>query len=240
MSALTEVQAQQNNLFVPKKDDHKPMHRLIQDLHQHFEQFGNGIESAKRVGDVMSNYITNNTDWKEYAHFHPSFYARNLIELNEHFEIMVCHEIDPVPLALTAESLLPQKSKVLCWKDGQKSPIHNHAESSCWMGCLEGQIEETYYHVKDEPETGPEEGICPNLIKGKTETHSTGEIAYIRDEIALHVIRPLEGDAASLHLYAPPIRSCLTYIPALGKTVRKKVGYYTLNGERCNEIALLS
>jgi cysteine dioxygenase len=189
-----------------------PLQRLVGDLRKHFDQFGNGPEGAQRVSTMMSDYIHNHEDWKDYALYHPAFYARNLVECNDHFELIV-----------------------ICWKDGQKSPIHNHAGSSCWMGCLEGQIEETYYHVKDEPETGPEEGICPNLIKGQTEEHTKGEVAYIRDEIALHVIRPLDGNGVSLHLYSPPIKSCLIYIPALGKTARKTVGYYTINKQRCND-----
>ena len=61
------------------------------------------------------------------------------------------------------------------------------------MRCLEGAIEETYYHAKDGPDA--EDGICPNLVK--TETHNKGEVAYIRDEIALHVVRPQNGDGIS-------------------------------------------
>jgi len=217
---MSVAQQQEEIVAMSKKEaigaslsaEQPPLQRLCQDLRKHFDQFGNGPEGAQRVSTMMSDYIQNHEDWKEYALYHPAFYARNLVECNDHFELIV-----------------------ICWKDGQKSPIHNHAGSSCWMGCLEGQIEETYYHVKDEPETGPEEGICPNLIKGQTEAHTKGEVAYIRDEIALHVIRPLDGNGVSLHLYSPPIKSCLIYIPALGKTARKTVGYYTINKQRCND-----
>ncbi len=101
------------------------------------------------------------------------------------------------------------------------------------MGCLEGAIEETYYHVKDGPYA--EDGTCPNLVKGKTETHDKGEVGYIRDEIALHAVRPLNGDGISLHLYSPPIKNCLIYLPALGKTTRKQLGYFSVKGVRCND-----
>merc|ERR1711879_745862 len=172
-----------------------PLQRFCDDLRKHFDQFGNGAEGAECVKSMMSEYIHTHEDWKDYALYHPAFYARNLVEANEHFELIV-----------------------ICWKDGQKSPIHNHAGSSCWMGCLQGKIEETYYHIKDQ-----------------TEAHTTGEVAYIRDEIALHVIRPIDGNGVSLHLYSPPIKSCLIYIPALGKTARKTVGYYTIDKVRCND-----
>ena len=101
------------------------------------------------------------------------------------------------------------------------------------MRCLEGAIEETYYHLKDGPDA--EDGIRPNLAKGKTETHNKGEVAYIRDEIALHVVRPQNGHGISLHLYSPPIKNCLIYLPALGKTTRKQLGYFTVKGVRCND-----
>merc|ERR1712183_1222324 len=173
MSVVQQQHDQQTTLpdVVFKKEvastsQQAPLQRFCDDLRKHFDQFGNGAEGAERVKSLMSEYIHTHEDWKDYALYHPAFYARNLVEANEHFELIV-----------------------ICWKDGQKSPIHNHAGSSCWMGCLEGKIEETYYHV----------------------------------------------NGVSLHLYSPPIKSCLIYIPALGKTARKTVGYYTIDKVRCND-----
>jgi len=238
MSVVQQQHDQQTTLpdVVFKKEvastsQQAPLQRFCDDLRKHFDQFGNGAEGAERVKSLMSEYIHTHEDWKDYAIYHPAFYARNLVEANEHFELIV----RPPPVTHLLQTINFFDLQVICWKDGQKSPIHNHAGSSCWMGCLEGKIEETYYHVKDEPETGPEEGICPNLIKGQTEAHTKGEVAYIRDEIALHVIRPIDGNGVSLHLYSPPIKSCLIYIPALGKTARKTVGYHTIDKVRCND-----
>jgi hypothetical protein len=66
-----------------------PLKRLCDDLRKHFDQFGNGAEGAERVKGMMSEYIETHDDWKEYALYHPAFYARNLVEANEHFELIV-------------------------------------------------------------------------------------------------------------------------------------------------------
>ncbi len=101
------------------------------------------------------------------------------------------------------------------------------------MGCLEGTIEETYFHIKD---ANPcDEGICPNLVKGRSATLEKGAVAYIRDEIALHVINPMDGNGVSLHLYSPPIKTCSIYIPALGKVCKKQLGYFSKNKVRCTD-----
>lgn len=188
-----------------------PLQQLCQQLKKHFETHREGRNSSE-VKKMMQDYVRNHEDWKEYCIYHPAFYARNLVEANEYFELIV-----------------------LCWQEGQKSPIHNHAGSSCWMACLEGTIEETYYHIVEPDEQKTANGICPNLRKGTSSQMHQGDVGYIHDEIALHVIRPVEGHGVSLHLYSPPIKNCSIYIPALGKVAQKQLGYYTVNKQRCTE-----
>jgi hypothetical protein len=74
-----------------------PLQRLCQDLRKHFDQFGNGPEGAQRVSTMMSDYIQNHEDWKEYALYHPAFYARNLVECNDHFELIVRRTLMALP-----------------------------------------------------------------------------------------------------------------------------------------------
>ncbi len=37
----------------------------------------------------MATYINNHDNWKEFAILHPAGYACNLVERNEHFELIV-------------------------------------------------------------------------------------------------------------------------------------------------------
>jgi cysteine dioxygenase len=63
-------------------------------------------------------------DIQPYLHFSDEKYARNPIFRNEVFE-MLC----------------------LCWKSGQRSPIHDHKGSNCCVRILEGTITATDFEV---------------------------------------------------------------------------------------------
>jgi cysteine dioxygenase len=111
---------------------------------------------------------------------------------------------------------------VLCWDAGQESPIHNHAGQNCWMAVLAGEIEEIQFHVA--PRGGP-------LERGKARTFGRGRCAFIRDEIALHLVRPGDGRrGVSLHLYSRPIDACDVYEPDSGRIVRRSLGYHSVDG----------
>ena len=131
----------------------------------------------------------------QYTFFADQRYARNLIELNDHFELMV-----------------------ICWKPGQVSPIHNHANSSCWMGVARGELLEEYARLlaghaqcwlttsQILPRAAPrrwqhlraQEGATSlhtkfrhaHAMQGEQHVMQRGLVGYINDEIAVHRIRP--------------------------------------------------
>lgn len=115
---------------------------------------------------------------------------------------------------------------LLCWGEGHESPIHNHAEQACWMAVLDGELEEVHYRVPD-GEGGP-------LAEGRRQAMSRGQVAFIEDSIALHLIRPTAGNrGVSLHLYAKPIDQCNIYCPDTGRTELIEMGYHSVRGEPC-------
>ena len=112
---------------------------------------------------------------------------------------------------------------IVCWNPDQESPIHNHEGSDCWMTVLDGQVEEQHF---DFP-TG--NGA---LKPTRTTTCETATVAFIRDEIALHLVRPIGGKrAASLHLYSTPIPSCQIYCPETGQVDRREMSFHSIKGE---------
>ena len=112
---------------------------------------------------------------------------------------------------------------VVCWSPDQESPIHNHAGSNCWMGVLKGEVEEVHFDP-------PGDGIPPKQRQSRV--YQRGQVAFIRDEIALHLVRPAgDGPAASLHLYSKPIESCQLYCPETGKVEDRDMCFYTVKGE---------
>lgn len=76
-----------------------PIDILVNDLTHAFETHGKG----EIIQQLLEKYIQNNNDWREYAHFCPHKYSRNLVARTKMYELMV-----------------------ICWGEGQRSPIHNH------------------------------------------------------------------------------------------------------------------
>ncbi len=112
---------------------------------------------------------------------------------------------------------------VLCWDRGQTSPIHNHAGQNCWMAVLEGRIEEIQFH--------PPAGGAGPLATGSTRTLEPGRVAFINDDIALHLVRPAAGQKGiSLHLYSRPIDTCNVYDPDSGRVVARRLEYHSVGG----------
>ncbi len=92
---------------------------------------------------------------------------------------------------------------VICWRSGQRSPIHNHAGSTCGLRILSGVATETRF------ETTPSE-----LIKAVGSSDmSVGELAVTQDS-EIHQVSNLqtEGtDLVTLHIYSPPLLRMDTY-----------------------------
>ncbi len=61
-------------------------------------------------------------DVREFVEFGDSAYRRNLVTMGPWYEILV-----------------------ICWRSGQRSPIHNHAQSTCGLKVLQGVCSETVF-----------------------------------------------------------------------------------------------
>jgi cysteine dioxygenase len=92
---------------------------------------------------------------------------------------------------------------VLCWKNGQRSPIHDHAGSSCGMRVLRGTLTETLFeftangHVKA---VGSRD-LAPGSVAGS-------------QDFDLHQVSNLQpgtADLVTLHVYSPPLLKMGTY-----------------------------
>ena len=76
--------------------------------------------------------------------------------LDELLDLLACVEVDPADLAdhvrFSAQGYTRNLVRagpwyhllVLCWKNGQRSPIHDHAGSSCAVRVLRGVLTETW------------------------------------------------------------------------------------------------
>jgi DMSO/TMAO reductase YedYZ molybdopterin-dependent catalytic subunit len=92
---------------------------------------------------------------------------------------------------------------VMCWKNGQRSPVHNHAESVCAVRVLRGTLTETRY------------AIAPNGAVKAVGSCELGPGSICAAEDAdMHQIANFQAggaDLVTLHVYAPPLARMSTF-----------------------------
>ena len=160
-----------------------------------------GNARPARIAALLGDYAQSETDWRACALFCDAHYTRNLVAREERFELMV-----------------------LCWNAGQASPIHNHEGQDCWMAVLDGEIEEVRYPFPAGDASAP---LHPqNALRFRQ-----GQVAFIRDEMGLHLVRPARpAPGITLHLYSSPYDECNCYCPDTGRVTRKRLGHYSIRG----------
>ena len=119
-------------------------------------------------------------DAQSYVRFHPAHYLRNLMRAGPAYQALV-----------------------LCWKNGQRSPIHDHEGSSCAVKVLAGVATETLFSV------------APNGMIYATGSRALRAGATTASQDAdIHQMSNLQAGAAeliTLHVYSPPLLSMHVY-----------------------------
>lgn len=146
-------------------------------------------------------------DVAEFIRFSDRHYQRNLVRAGPWYHVWV-----------------------MCWKNGQRSPIHDHAASNCTVRVLKGTLTETLF------EFAPNGLVKPVGSRDLTE----GSVCAMHDR-GLHQISNLQAGNAeliTLHIYSPPLLRMATFSltdPSRGEDVwieeRKVVTAYPENSE---------
>jgi len=119
-------------------------------------------------------------DLADYARFSEEKYLRNLVHEGEWYHVLA-----------------------LCWRSGQRSPIHNHAGSTCGLRVLEGVATETVF-----------EPTPSGLIKAVSSTEMRAGSVAASQDADIHQVSNLESpgcDLVTLHVYSPPLMRMDTY-----------------------------
>jgi cysteine dioxygenase len=119
-------------------------------------------------------------DVAEFAQFSEDTYVRNLIRTGPWYHLLA-----------------------LCWRSGQRSPIHNHAGSTCGLKILKGVATETVF------KSSPSSLMYP----ARSHDMQTNEIAVAQDS-DVHQVSNLQTpgeDLVTLHIYSPPLLRMDTY-----------------------------
>ena len=117
---------------------------------------------------------------KPFLHFGETCYTRNLICENTWYELLC-----------------------ICWKNGQKSLIHNHAQSTCGLRVITGQGIETTFVERADGKVDPVKQCVVN----------PGEICCTQDS-DIHQVANEQADGSdlvTLHIYSPPLRTMQTW-----------------------------
>lgn len=131
---------------------------------------------------MMADLDVTMDDVRPYAHFNEETYQRNLMREG------------PAYAAL-----------VLCWRNGQRSPIHDHRGSSCGVRVLAGAMVETTY------DRTPDGMI---YVTGSNRL-SAGQVCGSED-LDIHQVCNLQPDGqdlVTLHVYSPPLMKMGVYSP---------------------------
>jgi len=138
------------------------------------------VPTLEEVNDWFATAFLRQRDYEQYRLFSTHNYARNLVVRSEFAEMLF-----------------------LCWRPGQRTPIHDHGGSIGVVLVCEGMMTETMY------EHAPEGHVRPYSTYRRSPGSTTG--ADVPDIHQLINLEPEGRDLVTLHCYAPPLSVLNTY-----------------------------
>lgn len=101
---------------------------------------------------------------------------------------------------------------ITCWKEGQRSPVHNYRFQQGWVKVLRGKLKLEYFH-KDNGK----------LKSYNSQVIEEGEIFYLNDSLGFHrFANPGPGNTVALHFYSDKIESWQVYDEGTGEISEQK------------------
>lgn len=138
--------------------------------------------SGQDYVDLVKRIELSPSDFSNFIQYNTDCYTRNVIDRTEKYELIL-----------------------LCWENGQDTPIHCHNSQECWVYTLQGSfIENRYSYEEDTGEMELEHSMQLNA----------GRFSYMNDDMGYHSLHNnYDGQTLSLHLYMNPIDECRIYDP---------------------------
>jgi cysteine dioxygenase len=155
------------------------MTRTLESLFEYLDS----LEDRAPLDELIAELASINVSCDEVAEqirFSERGYARNLLRAGPHYNVLI-----------------------LCWKNGQRSPIHDHTGSSCAVRVLRGTATETVFE------------FAPNgqVWATGSRQHRAGSVVGSQDT-DMHQISNLQAgraDLVTMHIYSPPLMWMGTY-----------------------------
>jgi cysteine dioxygenase len=128
---------------------------------------------------MIGNLKLDSSEVLPYIQFTENHYARNLVYRNNHFEVLV-----------------------LCWRPGQRSPIHDHGSSICTVYTVDGIMSADNYR----------KSAGGHIRADYSEDFKPGSVLSIQTS-EIHQVSNLQAsaDLVSLHFYLAPLENNYLY-----------------------------
>ncbi len=135
---------------------------------------------VNQLSRLLSDTSPSLADLRPFVEFGDRTYRRNLIHQSRWFELLC-----------------------ICWRSGQRSPIHDHAQSTCGLKIITGVATETIFATTE----------CGQIKAVSSTDYRTGHVCSSQDA-DIHQVSNLQlsgKDLVTLHVYSPPITCMDTY-----------------------------
>ncbi len=132
--------------------------------------------SEREVRELLASLSKCTSELATFERFDAESYCRNRIFSNSFVDVLL-----------------------LCWRPGQRTPIHNHAGSTCGVYVMRGEAIEIGFTAS---------GMGP-LIPSGSHAVSSGEVTVSSDN-DIHLVANYSSsgeDLVTVHCYSPPLRS---------------------------------
>jgi cysteine dioxygenase len=139
-----------------------------------------GRPDLARLTEELSCFDIELADLSEHLHFSPDTYKRNLVRAGPHYHAWL-----------------------LCWKNGQRSPIHDHRGSACVVRVLRGTLTETLFELA--PNGHVKATFSRDFVEGSLLGSEDSDIHQVSN------LQAGDADLVTLHVYAPPLLRMGTY-----------------------------
>jgi cysteine dioxygenase len=133
-----------------------------------------------RLLEDLSRFEIDLEDVSEHMHFAANGYKRNLVRSAPNYQAWL-----------------------LCWKNGQRSPIHNHNGSACVVRVLRGTLTETLFEMA--PNGHVKASFSRDFVEGSLIGSEDSDIHQVSN------LQAEDADLVTLHVYAPPLTRMETY-----------------------------
>ena len=142
---------------------------------------------------LIVNFTPDPAEIQPYVQFTDNRYSRNLVHKTSRFEVLV-----------------------LCWRAGQRSPIHDHGDSLCTVYTVAGTLSADNYR---KTEGG-------HLRADYSEDFKPGSVLSIQTS-EIHQVSNLQGndDLISLHFYLAPLENNYVYSVMQPTFEANRLGY---------------